>query len=135
MCAIFHFFHQKKTSKKLSKMLFILPKKLFLALRFSNLCTSLSPFFSFHGLCWFYWRSWLSLWHHNVLKLDFKNADSLISVELKFWFGKVWLSQGRRWYTTLAGKQSCLVHLMLINQRFPRALEWGWVPKLGQAFN
>ena len=93
------------------------------------------PFFSFHGICWFYWRSWLSLWHHNVLKLDFKNADSLISVELKFWFGEVWLSQGRRWYTTLAGKQSCLVHLMLINQRSPRALEWGWVPKLGQAFN
>ena len=157
MCAIFHFFHQKKTSKKLSKMLFILPKKLFLALRFSNLCTSLSPFFSFHGLCWFYWRSWLSLWHHNVLKLDFKNADSLISVELNFWcwyfdividtvlnrtsfHEKIWLSQGRLRYTTLSGKKPCLLdlnHCILsyINQRSTRALEWGWVQKLGQAYN
>ena len=51
----------KITFKKLSKMLFIVPKKLLLSSKFSNFCTSLSSLFPFLGHCWFYRRSWLMI--------------------------------------------------------------------------
>ena len=46
--------NQNKTFKKLSKMLFILPKKFLLLSIFSNFCTSLFHLFSFLSHCWFY---------------------------------------------------------------------------------
>ena len=57
----FYFCHQNKTFKKLSKMLFILQKKLLLSSTFSNFRTSLFLVFCFLGHCWFYQRSWLMI--------------------------------------------------------------------------
>ena len=47
LCPLLYFCNQKKTFNKLSKMLFILPKKLLLSSTFSNFCTSLFPMFFF----------------------------------------------------------------------------------------
>ena len=111
----FSFCHQNKNFKKLSKMLFILPKRLLLSSRFSNFCTLLFPPFCFFDHCWFYWKSWLMIntrfYAINIVpKLDFKTADSLISgeVDLDTWsidrvlyrenfHGKIWQSQGQLW--------------------------------------
>ena len=69
-----YFFPSNETSKRLSKLLFILPEKLLLSSKFSNFCTSL--FLSFF-LSWpllILYKNLIddkSLWHHYVPKLDF----------------------------------------------------------------
>ena len=57
----FYFCHQNKTFKKLSKMLFILPKSSFCPQHFQIFVLHSSSFFAFLGHCWFYQRSWLMI--------------------------------------------------------------------------
>ena len=90
-----------------------------------------------------------SLWHLYFPKLDFKNTDSLISGEVKFrsrysvnWQNFILRKFSRK---NLVVPRSTLVHLIswqtiLLNWCYSletsvRVLEWGWFPKLGQAYN
>ena len=86
----FHFCYQNETFEKLSKVLFVLPKSSLLSSRLSIFCSSLFPSF-FHSWPLLILRKKLidnkfeSLWHFHVPKLGFKDRDSLISGEVKFW--------------------------------------------------
>ena len=76
----FYFCYQNKTFKKLSKMLFVLPKNILFSSRYQVFVLHFSPLFSFPGRCWFYRRSWLMINSKNhVPKPDFKSTDCLIS--------------------------------------------------------
>ena len=133
-----HYFqlrYQNKTFKKLSKMLFFYQKISF--------CPRDYQIFVLHPfLC-------TSLWHLYFPKLDFKNTDSLISGEVKFRsrYSVNWQSFILRKFSrkNLVVPRSTLFHLIswqtiLLNWCYSlwtsvRVLEWGWVPKLGQAYN
>ena len=77
----FYFCYKNKTFKKLSKILFVLPKNILLSSRYQVFVLHFSPLFSFLDRCWFLMIN--SKVH--VPKLDFKNTDCLISGKVKFW--------------------------------------------------
>ena len=79
----FYFCHQKKkkTFKKLSKMLFILPKSSFCPPDFQIFVLHSSHLFSFLGYFWFYRRSWLMI--------NSKVYGLIISVKLRRFFN-IW---------------------------------------------
>ena len=56
-CVHYFYFYHQNNLMILSKMIFIVPKKLILSSRFSDFCTSFIPFFPILGHCRFCRRS------------------------------------------------------------------------------
>ena len=152
MSTIFVFAIKIKLLKNYQKC-FCSTKKYYFVLEIIKfLYLTFSIIFSFLGCCWFYTRSWLiissKVYDIHVPKLDFKNTDSLISGEVKFWswYFVNWQSFLLRKFSqrNMAVPRPILLHMswqtILLNwflslQRSLRILEWGWVPKFGQAYN
>ena len=91
--AFFHYFcscHQKENLIKIIKMILFYQRNSFYSWDFQIFVFPSSLLFTFLGHCCFYIRSWLmisskSYGQDNGSKLAFKNKDSLISDEVKFW--------------------------------------------------